>query len=250
MALSANARNESAPRGGRAASAPLRTENGRAKVPNGRARDDKRGKILKSAVKVFARKGFYNAKISEIAHHAGVADGTIYLYFKNKDDILICLFEENMGKIIDKFQAKLTTSGAPSEKLRMFVHQHFELVRTMPDLAAVMQLELRQSNKFIKEYSGSRFSDYLNLISRIIHDGQHAGVFRGDLLPGIIKRALFGALDEFSTLWVLSKDKRYDLHDAAEQISNLFLEGLCVSKAPRAEGRGQRERVKPAAARK
>ncbi len=207
---------------------------------NGRTRADKRGKILKSAVKVFARKGFYNAKISEIAHQAGVADGTIYLYFKNKDDILICLFEENMGKIIEAFQAKLATTADPADKLRLFIHQHFELVRTMPDLAAVIQLELRQSNKFIKEYrGGSRFNDYLNLISGILHEGQNAGVFRNDLLPGIIKRALFGALDEFSTLWVLSKDKRYDLHDAAEQISNLFLEGLCLGKEQKAKSKKQ-----------
>lgn len=206
-----------------AAAGNLRADNGR--------RDDKRGKILKSAVKVFARRGFYNAKISEIAHHAGVADGTIYLYFKNKDDILICLFDENMGKIIADFQSRLATVADPAEKLRLFVHQHFELVRTMPDLAAVLQLELRQSNKFIKEYTGSRFYDYLNLISSIIREGQAAGVFRSDVLPGIVKRALFGALDEFSTLWVLSKDKRYDLRDAAAQISNLFLEGLFAAKA-------------------
>ncbi len=203
----------------------------RPKGSQSRARDDKRDRILKSAVKVFARKGFYNAKISEIAFHAGVADGTIYLYFKNKDDILICLFDENMGKIIDRFQALLATASDPAEKLRTFIHQHFELVRTMPDLAAVIQLELRQSNKFIKEYSGSRFNDYLNLISSIIREGQSAGTFRSDLLPGIVKRALFGALDEFSTLWVLSKDKRYDLRDAAEQISALILDGLLARRS-------------------
>jgi TetR/AcrR family fatty acid metabolism transcriptional regulator len=232
MALTANRQNGTAAKGDKPSSASLRAE-------DGRARDDKRGRILKSAVRVFARKGFYNAKISEIAHQAGVADGTIYLYFKNKDDILICLFEENMGRIIEEFQAKLASAGTPAEKLRAFIHEHFELVRTMPDLAAVIQLELRQSNKFIKEYSGSRFNEYLNLISRIIHEGQEEGVFRRDLLPGIIKRALFGALDEFSTLWVLSKDKRYDLHDAAEQISNLFLEGLCASKEQSAKSKSQ-----------
>ena len=214
-----------------------------------RSRDDKRGRILKSAVKVFARKGFYNAKISEIAHQAGVADGTIYLYFKNKDDILICLFDENMGKIIEKFQTKLASFADPAEKLRVFIHQHFELVRSMPDLAAVIQLELRQSNKFIREYRATSFNNYLNLIGSILREGQDAGVFRNDLLPGIIKRALFGALDEFSTLWVLSKDKRYDLRDAAEQICNLFLDGLCESKEHRAEGKEQGTKARRSVAR-
>lgn len=193
-----------------------------------RARHDKRDKILKSAIKVFARKGFYNAKISEIARHAGIADGTVYLYFKNKDDILISLFDESMGNIIDAFQAKLATLTDPAEKLLAFIHHHLELVRTTPDLAAVFQLELRQSNKFLKEYSGSRFNDYLNVISAIIHEGQKAGLFHKNLMPGIVKRALFGALDEFSTLWVLRKDKKYDLRDAGDQIGKLFLQGLVV----------------------
>lgn len=193
-----------------------------------RVRDDKRGKILKSAIKVFARKGFYNAKISEIARHAGIADGTVYLYFKNKDDILISLFDESMGNIIDAFQAKLATLTDPAEKLLAFIHHHLELVRTTPDLAAVFQLELRQSNKFLKEYSGSRFNDYLNVISAIIREGQNASVFHKNLMPGIVKRALFGALDEFSTLWVLRKDKKYDLRDAGDQIGKLFLQGLVV----------------------
>ncbi len=195
-----------------------------------RARQGKRGKILKAAIKVFARKGFYNAKISEIARHAGIADGTVYLYFKNKDDILISLFDESMGNIIDAFHAKLAMLSGPAEKLLAFIHHHLELVRTTPDLAAVFQLELRQSNKFLKEYSGSRFNDYLNVISAIIHEGQDAGLFHKNLMPGIVKRALFGALDEFSTLWVLRKDKKYDLRDAGDQIGKLFLQGLVIER--------------------
>lgn len=195
-----------------------------------RARADKRGKILKSAVKIFARKGFYNAKISEIARHAGIADGTVYLYFKNKDDILISLFEESMGNVIDAFQVKLAALNDPAEKLLAFIHHHLELVRNTPDLAAVLQLELRQSNKFLREYSGSRFNDYLNVISAIVHEGQEAGLFHKNLMPGIVKRALFGALDEFSTLWVLRKDKKYDLRDAGDQIGKLFLQGLLVER--------------------
>jgi len=199
-----------------------------------RNRQNKRARILKSAVKMFARKGFYNTKVSEIARHAGVADGTIYLYFKNKDDILISLFEENMGEIIEAFKTRLAESTTPAEKLRTFIRLHFETVRANPHMAAVMQLELRQSNKFIKEYTGSRFRDYLDLISDIIAEGQAAGVFRKDLLPGLVKRVLFGALDEMSTLWVLSKNRRYDLADSAEQIGNLFLQGISVDDKTKA----------------
>ncbi|MDZ7268778.1 MAG: TetR family transcriptional regulator [candidate division KSB1 bacterium] len=187
---------------------------------------DKRARILKAAAKTFARKGFYHTKIAEIARQAGIADGTIYLYFKSKDDILISLFEESMEGILQEFRRRLAECRDSAAKIRSFIHLHFELVRTNPDLAAVMQLELRQSNQFIKQYAGTRISDYLNLIGDIISEGQASGVFRRDIQPGVFKRALFGALDEMSTLWVLSRTKKYDLQEAAEQIGTLFLTGM------------------------
>lgn len=195
---------------------------------NGRRRrqSDKRQRILNAAVRVFARRGFYNAKIAEIARAAAVADGTIYLYFKNKDDLLISLFDERMGSIIDEFRGEIAGLGNAADKVRHFIQMHFRLVKKDPDLATVIQLELRQSNKFIKEYHGSRFADYLNLIREIIVEGQMAGLFRRDVQPGVVKRALFGALDEMSTLWLISKNKKYELEDCAEQVARLFLGGL------------------------
>lgn len=186
----------------------------------------KRQRILNAAVRVFARRGFYNAKVAEIARAAAVADGTIYLYFKNKDDLLISLFEERMGSIIEEFRAAIAKMNNATDKVRCFVQLHFQMVKRDPDLAAVIQLELRQSNKFIKEYRGSRFADYLNLIREIIVEGQEAGLFRRDIQPGVVKRALFGALDEMSTLWVISNNKKYELEDCAEQVARLFLGGL------------------------
>lgn len=187
---------------------------------------EKRERILQSAAKIFARKGFYNARISEIAKHAGVADGTIYLYFKNKDDILISVFEESVGKIIRSFRDKLKTISDPARQIHEFARMHLMIVKTDPDLASVLLLELRQSNRFIKEYQGTSLSDYLNLISEIIRDGQEHGLFRQDIHPGIAKRMLFGALDEISTLWVLLRNKKYDLEDSAKQITSIFLNGI------------------------
>lgn len=196
--------------------------------PDGRRRrlSDKRQRILSAAVRVFARRGFYHAKVAEIARAAAVADGTIYLYFKNKDDLLISLFDERMGGIIDEFRKAIAGLDNAAGKLRALVRMHFRMVKEDPDLAAVVQLELRQSNKFIKEYGGSRFAEYLKLIRDTIVEGQEAGLFRRDLAPGVVKRALFGALDEMSTLWIISKNKKYELEDCAEQVATLFLQGL------------------------
>ncbi len=187
---------------------------------------EKRERILRSATKIFARKGFYNAKISEIAREAGVADGTIYLYFKNKDEILITIFEESVGEIIRRFRKRLQEIPDPADQIREFSRLHLEIVKTNPDLASVLQLELRQSNRFIKEYAGTSLNDYLNIIGDIIQNGQKHNVFRDDVHPGIAKRMLFGALDEISTLYVLLKDRSFDFQKSAAQIASIFLYGI------------------------
>ncbi|MFQ5675541.1 MAG: TetR/AcrR family transcriptional regulator [bacterium] len=192
------------------------------------AKNDKRIRILRAAVKVFSQKGFYNARVSEIANNAGVADGTIYLYFKNKDEILISIFEEEMARIISSVRKQIDSQSKVSEKLKVFVNSHLDFVKKNPKLAQVFQLELRQSNKFIKEYTGSKLKEYLNLIGSILEEGQASGLLRRDIHPGLMKRALFGALDEVATHWVLMKKGKYDLEQSAEQLADIFIHGIMV----------------------
>ncbi len=187
---------------------------------------DKHNRIIEAAIKVFAKKGFFNAKISEIAKEANVADGTIYLYFKSKDDILIHLFEESMDRLIKLIQSELAKEDNPISKLKRFIQLHFTLVEGNPHLAEVITVELRQSNKFMKEYDNVKFRDYLNLISSVIREGQNQGMIRRDVKPAIIKRALFGALDEVTLPWALSEKKKYSLNELAEQVTNLFINGI------------------------
>jgi TetR/AcrR family fatty acid metabolism transcriptional regulator len=189
----------------------------------------KREKILRAALKVFAQKGFYQSKIPEIARVAEVADGTIYLYFHNKDDILINLFEEEMTKIIDEMRSQITKEKDPGKKFEQFAKTHMGLLKKNKDLAEVIQVEIRQSSKFMKEYDNRKFSQYLDIISEIIIEGQEKGVFRQDINPGIAKRAFFGALDELSRLWVLAPQKKYSISTAAKHISDYFLKGLSIS---------------------
>lgn len=192
------------------------------------AKNDKRFRILKAAVKVFSQKGFYNAKVSEIANNAGIADGTIYLYFKNKDEILISIFEEEMARIISSVRTHLDSQPDVAEKLKAFIKTHLNFVKKNPKLAQVFQLELRQSNKFIKEYTGSKLKEYLSIIGRILEEGQRQGLIRQDIHPGLMKRALFGSLDEVATHWVLTKNGKYDLEKSAEQLADIFIHGVMV----------------------
>ena len=173
-----------------------------------------------------SRKGFFNSKVSEIAREAKVADGTIYLYFQNKDDILISLFEILMDSILLDISEKLAEEPDPREKIKLFARHHLQILRTNQEAAEVIQVELRQSTKFMKEYKNEKFLQYLNIISDIVKEGQRKGIFREDIVPGIAKRAFFGALDEMSRYWVLSSKKQYDIDTAADQISGLFINGM------------------------
>lgn len=189
---------------------------------------DKHRRIIQAALKVFAKNGFYNSKVSEIARAAKVADGTIYLYFQNKDDILISLFEEEMAAILKKVRLAMGDYDDPVEKLKQFALNHLRLVEEHKELAEIIQVEIRQSSKFMKEYKVIQFGEYLNLISAIVKEGQDKGVFRQDVKPGIFKRAFFGALDEMSRYWVLSPVKKYSIETAAYEISSYFLDGVLL----------------------
>ena len=186
---------------------------------------EKRDRILKAATQVFARYGFYNSKISEIARIANVADGTIYLYFKNKDDILISLFEQEMSLIIKNMKDELAKEDGFENKIKKFCQKHLAAISEKKELAEVMQIELRQSHKFMKEYMGTKLNEYLNIISAIIIQGQKNGEVRPDIVPGVAKRIIFGALDELSGFWVLSKNKKYSLSLSAQMISDIIING-------------------------
>lgn len=181
-------------------------------------------RILEAAAKVFAKKGFFNARVSDIAREADVADGTIYIYFKNKDDILISLFEVIMQRFLTVVKEELSKIDSPEEKLRQFIKLHFKMSEENPEVAEVITIELRQSYKFIKEYKNLWFKEYLDIVSAIIKEGQEKKVFRADIHPGIIKRAIFGALDELTLYWSLSK--RYSLNECIEEINKLLLSGI------------------------
>lgn len=188
--------------------------------------EDKHQKIIKAALKIFAKKGFYNSRVSEIAKEAEVADGTIYLYFKNKDDILISVFETEMKKMIDSMKKGLDKCDDPIDKVRMFAFQHLNMITENQDWAEVAQVELRQSSKFMREYVKDHYMDYLNIFAYVIREGQEKGVFKETINTGIAKRAFFGALDEMGRYWVLSAAKRYSVKETAKQISDIFIEGI------------------------
>lgn len=186
---------------------------------------DKRRRILDAAVKVFAEKGFFQARVSDIARKAGVADGTIYLYFKNKDDLLISIFEEKMKEINVKFREALASETDPLERFRKLIAMHLAGFQAYPELAAVLQVELRQSSRFMREYKKVELKKYLDLMGDVVQEGQARGVFRKDVPLGLVKRFIFGTLDEVVSTWVMA-GRSYDLESLTDPLTDLFVHGL------------------------
>ena len=187
---------------------------------------DKHNKIIVSATKVFAKKGFFNARISDIAKEAKVADGTIYLYFNNKFDILISVLEEEIGKIIEQIEKAIEKETDPEKMLTIFIEKHLSAMKQNKHLAEVIHIELRQSDRLVKEYRNTSFKHYIDVISKIIKKGQELGIYRTDILPDIAKRAFFGALDEVSRIWTTPGNVQYSVEQTSEQIIALFLAGM------------------------
>lgn len=186
---------------------------------------DKHQAILDAAVRVFARKGFFQSRVSEIAREAGVADGTIYLYFKNKDDLLISIFSVKMKEIISRFRDAIALERDAASRLRCLVRMHLAGFQSYPELAAVFQVELRQSSRFMREHDKEELRHYFDMIAEILEQGQREGMFRQDVPVGLAKRFVFGTLDEIVSTWVLA-GMQYDLGTLVDPVVNLLLNGV------------------------
>jgi TetR/AcrR family fatty acid metabolism transcriptional regulator len=188
----------------------------------------KRESILRAATRVFARNGYFNSKVADIARAADVADGTVYLYFKSKEEILHSIFDQNMAEAIAAGQVLIEKLSDPGEKLRRIAMLHLERLGADRDLAVVFQVELRGSTKFMREFSAAGFAEYLGLLRKTFEEGQRSGVFRKDLSAKLVSKILFGALDEMATNWIISK-RNYKLAPMAEVVMDVFLNGVSAS---------------------
>src|SRR5881296_1152677 len=181
--------------------------------------------IVDAAIRVFARNGYYNSRVSDIAREAGIASGTIYLYFRTKDESRVTLFREKMAQWVALVRREITTERGAEAKIRKLVALHFAVLEGDPDMAEVVQVELRQGQKFFRGASAHEISAYFDLIGSILTAGVDAGVFRADLPIKVATRMLFGAMDQLTTSWVLGK-RGYRLVEAAEPVANIFLKGV------------------------
>ena len=209
--------------------------------PLDRPRGDKREAILRAATDVFADRGFFNAQVADVARAAGVAAGTVYLYFRGKDDLLVSIFERTMREAIADGRACIAPLEDPIAQLRAIAHVHLDRMGRDRSLAVVFQVELRQSTKFMERFSATLLRDYLGIIRGIIVAGQTAGVFRPDVNATLAAKLFFGGLDEMATNWILSS-RKYSLVSQADAIVDLFVGGAA---APGTERGAERKGARP-----
>lgn len=188
---------------------------------------EKRKAILRAATKVFASQGYFNSKVSDIASEAGIADGTVYLYFKSKDEILHSIFDRAMAEFISEGRKELAKLNTATEKLIRIAEMHLSRLGSDRDMAIVFQVELRGSTKHMQQFSAAGFAEYLDIIRQTIIEGQKGGIFRDDIKPVICAKILYGALDEMVTNWILS-NRQYPLEPLAGEVLKIFLGGILV----------------------
>jgi len=193
------------------------------------ASPDKYQRILDAAIEVIAEHGFFHSRVSEIADRAGVADGTIYLYFKNKDELLMAAIDSAFHRFIQRAKAALAQVPEPTEKLRRMAFLHLDALGSKRSLAIVFQTELRHSLKFLGQFSHNLMVEYFDLIKSVVREGQEAGVFRTDISVTMAAHCFFGSLDEIVTTWILSehdRDRDYHLSSLTDSVVSIILRGL------------------------
>ncbi|NEW06544.1 TetR/AcrR family transcriptional regulator [Paenibacillus sp. SYP-B3998] len=186
---------------------------------------DKYYAILEGALKVFAENGYHKSQVSRIAKEAGVADGTIYLYFKKKEDILTSLFQEKLGELVEKFTQGLNNQMTAKEALQKVCEIHFSELEGNIHLAYVTQIELRQSDLDLRKEIGLALKRYIVLIENILEKGKRDGSFRTDFDVKLVRLLIFGGMDEVVTSWLISGQK-YSLTAQVIPTIDFFMKGI------------------------
>lgn len=181
--------------------------------------------IIDAAVVVIAENGFHQAQVSKIAKEAGVADGTIYLYFKSKEDILISVFREKLAIFIENMDELMQTEMSANERLKKWIENHFRVLYENRHLAIVTQLELRQSNKDLRYKINDALKEYLALLDSILKEGIDSGEFTSSVDLRLVRQMIFGTIDETITSWVMNEQK-YDLLKLAPEVHKLIMKGM------------------------
>jgi TetR/AcrR family transcriptional regulator, fatty acid metabolism regulator protein len=197
----------------------------RGKAARMKKNSEKYNRILEAAVKVFAEQGFFQSTVAQIAKEAGVADGTIYLYFKNKEDILVQFYEYKTRQVFERFRESVDQAQTAVEKLRNLIRTHLQEFQNDPNMAMVYQVETHQQRQVAQEPIKAMSKMYRDVIDQVVELGQEEGSIRRNLYMGLVKRLINGAVDEVINAWIHT-GRTYDLVSMADPLVDLFIAGI------------------------
>ncbi len=204
-------------------------------APETPASGEKYQRILEAAVEVIAENGYFNSPVSAIAARAGVADGTIYLYFKSKDDVLRAAIDATFDGFQKHLKERFETLTDPREQLEYIAAAHLETSTKARSMAILMQTEMRQSANFIAEFSHKHLVRHIQVVREIVRRGQQSGSFRPDISDGLVAHCLFGAIDELLSSAVFT-NREYDAQATAKQVMDVLLNGIGTPTSTTQEG--------------
>lgn len=190
---------------------------------------EKYQRILDAAVEVIAEHGYFNSPVSAIAARAGVADGTVYLYFKSKDDVLRTAIDTNFNRFHAQVEQEFSRTTDPRQQLECIARIHLESHVTNRSMAIIMQTEVRQSAKFIAEFSHHHLVRYIQVVREVIRRGQQQGIFRRDVSDGVVAHCMFGAIDEMLSSAVFT-GRAYDAKATAAQVLDVLFNGISAGE--------------------
>ncbi|MFZ1729339.1 MAG: TetR/AcrR family transcriptional regulator [Bacteroidota bacterium] len=187
---------------------------------------DKERSIANAAVKVFARDGFHGAKISRIAEEAGVATGSVYLYFKNKESILHHLFSRLWQAMHVAFQGLLKRDDLNSrEKVEELIDNMFDLFAQNPPLALLFVNEqhhlLRQGTGDFMQY----YVEFLRMGEQVVRDGIRKGEFTSSVDPRVFTNFVFGGIRQMLHQWARAP-RQFPLISIRRDIKDITMFGL------------------------
>jgi TetR/AcrR family fatty acid metabolism transcriptional regulator len=187
--------------------------------------EEKYNKILEAATRVFAREGFHNAKIENVAKEAGVAHGTVYLYFGGKDDLLISIFQENLEELVEYVSSEIEKEANAEDKLRKMISLQIELIETNSELAELMLVEFPQTGKFLNNGVIHDLAAYIDMIANILKEGVAEGAFDDSIDVNVVATVIYSGIQGIATRWIL-EEMKYPLNKVANEISEVFLSGI------------------------
>lgn len=188
-------------------------------------KNDKRTALLNAAIDVFGKRGFIKANISDVAEIAGVASGTVYLYFKNKDDLLLQAMQQMMDQNLKQIKKKLAQIPLAVDKLFMFFYYHVEVFSQHPSMARFLVVELRQSEEFFKRYpTYNPYHDYKELVLELITKSIAEGTTK-PYNPETLAFLIIGAMDTVLTQWVIHPES-VDLEAVALEMRVILHNGM------------------------